>query len=170
MLHDAFLKFDYSRTGMLSLDEVYGAFEWLKIPVTPEEVLFFVRSVSRDPRLPYNPNPNPDPPLTPTPNPAPNPSPNASASPNPTLNPNQVSREDHVSYNDFMDLLCPPEGEAEDWALLGPPAESHSAAAPPAAPPGVRRQLSRVQPKGGGELAQLAQAQDREEAEVEQQF
>jgi hypothetical protein len=49
MLHDAFLKFDYSRTGMLSLDEVYGAFEWLKIPVTPEEVLFFVRSVSRDP-------------------------------------------------------------------------------------------------------------------------
>ena len=47
LLHDAFLKFDYSRTGMLSLDEVYGAFEWLKIPVTPEEVLFFVRSVSR---------------------------------------------------------------------------------------------------------------------------
>ena len=46
LLHDAFLKFDYSRTGMLSLDEVYGAFEWLKIPVTPEEVLFFVRSVS----------------------------------------------------------------------------------------------------------------------------
>ena len=90
LLHDAFLKFDYSRTGMLTLDEVatspdlarprpispallpdlarsrrgrsllrppllhplaaqvYGAFEWLKIPVTPQEVLFFVRSVSRE--------------------------------------------------------------------------------------------------------------------------
>ena len=54
LLHDAFLKFDYSRTGMLSLDEVYGAFEWLKIPVTPEEVLFFVRSVRRHhPRTSY---------------------------------------------------------------------------------------------------------------------
>ena len=38
LLHDAFLKFDYSRTGMLTLDEVYGAFEWLRIPVSPAEV------------------------------------------------------------------------------------------------------------------------------------
>jgi len=72
-----------------------------------------------------------------------------------------------VTYNDFMDLLCPPEGDAEDWALLAPPAETEAAAA---APPGVKRQLSRIQPKGGGELAQLAQAQDKEEAEVEAEF
>ena len=72
-----------------------------------------------------------------------------------------------MTYNDFMDLLCPPEGDAEDWALLAPPAETEAAAA---APPGVKRQLSRIQPKGGGELAQLAQAQDKEEAEVEAEF
>ena len=87
--------------------------------------------------------------------------------PNPDLDPNQVSREDHVTYNDFMDLLCPPEGDTEDWDLLAPPAETDVATA---APPGVKRQLSRIQPKGGGELAQLAQAQDREEAEVEAEF
>ena len=88
-----------------------------------------------------------------------------------------------MTYNDFMDLLCPPEGDAEDWALLAPPAETEAAAAAPpgvktaappgvktAAPPGVKRQLSRIQPKGGGELAQLAQAQDKEEAEVEAEF
>ena len=27
LLHDAFAKFDYSRTGMLSLDEVFGALD-----------------------------------------------------------------------------------------------------------------------------------------------
>ena len=90
--------------------------------------------------------------------------------PNPDRDPNQVSREDHVTYNDFMDLLCPPEGDTEDWALLAPPAEVDVATAATAAPPGVKRQLSRIQPKGGGELAQLAQAQDREEAEVEAEF
>merc|ERR1719399_1102346 len=48
LLHDAFVKFDYDRNGMLSLGEVYGALEWLRVPdVTPADVLFFVRSVSR---------------------------------------------------------------------------------------------------------------------------
>ena len=130
LLHDAFLKFDYSRTGMLSLPEVYGAFEWLRIPVTPEEVLFFVRSVSAD---------------------------------------------DHVSYADFMELLCPPAEEEEGWQdLFAAEADEggDEAAAPPGggAPVAVKRQLSRVTPKGGGELVRLAQQRDREEAEVEAEF
>lgn len=119
LLHDAFLKFDYMRTGMLALDEVYGAFEWLRIPVTPEEVLFFVRS---------------------------------------------VSREDTVSYNDFMELLCPPQDESDSLALLEDVGEDKQGEAQP---PGVKRQLSRVQPKGGAELSKLALQQDLEEAEIE---
>merc|ERR1712185_363299 len=72
LLHDAFLKFDYDRNGLLSLGEVYGALEWLRIPdVTPADVLFFVHS---------------------------------------------ISREDHISYANFMELLCPPE-EAETLVL-----------------------------------------------------
>ena len=72
LLHDAFLKFDYSRTGMLSLEEVYGAFEWLKIPVTPEEVLFFVRSVRRHhPRTSYPTSPPTLPHRPPSPKPLP---------------------------------------------------------------------------------------------------
>ena len=31
LLHDAFLKFDYDRNGLLSLGEVYGALEWLQV-------------------------------------------------------------------------------------------------------------------------------------------
>ena len=126
LLHDAFLKFDYSRTGMLTLDEVYGAFEWLRIPVQPAEVLFFVRS---------------------------------------------VSREDHVTYNDFMELLCPPEDEEGGLALL----ENISAAAEAEAggalqPVVVKRQLSRIAPKGSVALSELAHQQDLEEAEVEKEF
>ena len=88
-----------------------------------------------------------------------------------------MSRDDHVTYNAFMDLLCPPDGDAEDWALLEPPAEPAAPSAPEggepaggAPPPLIKRQLSRVQPKGGNQLAQLAQARDREEEEVEAEF
>ena len=72
-----------------------------------------------------------------------------------------------MTYNDFMDLLCPPE--EEDWQLLEPAAEGSAGggeageAAGGGKPPAVKRQLSRVKPKGGAELMQLAQAQDREE-------
>lgn len=46
-LHDAFIKFDYDRNGLLSPGEVYGALEYLDVPdVTPNDVLFFVRSIS----------------------------------------------------------------------------------------------------------------------------
>ena len=51
LLHDAFLKFDYSRTGMLNLDEVYGAFEWLRIPVQPAEVSRAAREIIRPPLI-----------------------------------------------------------------------------------------------------------------------
>ena len=54
LLHDAFLKFDYDRNGLLSLGEVYGALEWLRIPnVTPADVLFFVRASSSDDHISY---------------------------------------------------------------------------------------------------------------------
>ena len=55
LLHDAFLKFDYDRNGLLSLAEVYGALEWLGIPsLTPDDVLFFVSSISSDPHVSAN--------------------------------------------------------------------------------------------------------------------
>jgi hypothetical protein len=131
LLHDAFLKFDYSRTGMLTLAEVYGAFEWLRIPVEPAEVLFFVRS---------------------------------------------VSREDHVTYNNFMELLCPPDEEAASFALLeGAAAEADGELPSTALPvdpttPALVRQLSRVAPKGSAVLSDLSLQMDLEEAEVEKEF
>jgi hypothetical protein len=55
LLHDAFLKFDYDRNGLLTPGEVYGALEWLRVPdVTPADVLFFVRSVSTKGHLTYS--------------------------------------------------------------------------------------------------------------------
>lgn len=54
LLHDAFLKFDYDRNGLLSLAEVYGALDWLQVPnVTPADVLFFVRGATRDESISY---------------------------------------------------------------------------------------------------------------------
>ena len=32
LLHDAFLLFNESRNGLISLAEMYGAFEWLQVP------------------------------------------------------------------------------------------------------------------------------------------
>lgn len=106
---------------MLSLDAVYGAFEWLRIPVQPEEVLFFVRSVSRD---------------------------------------------DRVSYNDFMELLCPPEDEQANLELL----EGISTEDVDLALQSRKRRISRISPKGTEALSELALQQDREEAEVEKEF
>ena len=54
LLHDAFLKFDYDRNGHLSLAEMYGALEWLQVPnVTPADILFFVRGISREASVSY---------------------------------------------------------------------------------------------------------------------
>ena len=45
---DAFVKFDFSKNGRLSLGEVFGALEWLGIPdVTPHDILDFVRGITR---------------------------------------------------------------------------------------------------------------------------
>ena len=51
-----------------------------------------------------------------------------------------------MTYNDFMDLLCPPEDEQEDLALLTEVAEESKE-------PGVKRQLSRVAPSSGRKAA-----------------
>jgi len=54
MLHDAFLAFDADRNGMLDLAEVYGAIHWLGIELEdPEDVLFFVRGVTREAHLTF---------------------------------------------------------------------------------------------------------------------
>ena len=78
-----------------------------------------------------------------------------------------VSRDDHVTYNDFMDLLCPQEDEQANLELL----ENLSARGEEDAQmPVVKRQLSRITPKGSEALSELAQQQDREEAEIEKEF
>lgn len=73
-----------------------------------------------------------------------------------------VSRVDHVTYQDFMELLCPAEDQDENWELLQDVEQAQ--------PPQVKRQLSRIQPKGGNELTELAQRQDKEEEEIEKEF
>ena len=53
-LHDAFIKFDYDQNGLLSPGEIYGALEYLNVPdLTPNDVLFFVRSISTKGHLTY---------------------------------------------------------------------------------------------------------------------
>ena len=53
-LHDAFIKFDYDQNGLLSPGEIYGALEYLNVPdLTPNDVLFFVRSISSKGHLTY---------------------------------------------------------------------------------------------------------------------
>ena len=116
LLHDAFAKFDYSRTGMLTLDEVFGALDWLGVQASPEDVLFFVRS---------------------------------------------ISRENHISYKDFMELLCPPD-EEESLLLLEGGGEAGGAVDGP--PLVSKRQISRVPPKGSEELAQVLKQHELAEA------
>jgi hypothetical protein len=48
LLYDAFCKFDYDRNGYLSPGEVWGGFEYLGIPMTPEDVLDFVNAGDLD--------------------------------------------------------------------------------------------------------------------------
>ena len=156
LLHDAFLKFDYDRNGLLSPGEVYGALEWLEVPdVTPADVLFFVRS---------------------------------------------ISREDHISYANFMELLCAPD-EAEALAnggnggstageesggvgtpaALMPPAQEAPASSDAAvaaagggastalviSPPMLAKQRSRVAPKGEEQLLALLKEHRTEEQRLQ---
>jgi len=44
LLQDAFQKFDWDHNGFLSMGELYGALEWLKLPgLTPQDVIFFMK-------------------------------------------------------------------------------------------------------------------------------
>lgn len=53
LAHDAFVLFDHDRNGLLDLNELYGAFEWLRLPAL-DDVVFFVRTLSsREPHLSY---------------------------------------------------------------------------------------------------------------------
>ena len=51
-LPDAFYMFEYVQNGLLGLGEIYGAHEYLNVPdLTPNDVLFFVRSISTNGHL-----------------------------------------------------------------------------------------------------------------------
>jgi Ca2+-binding EF-hand superfamily protein len=56
LLHDAFQKFDWDHNGYLSMGELYGALEWLKLPgLSPQDVVFFMKNAGAEKtQLSYN--------------------------------------------------------------------------------------------------------------------
>ena len=49
LLHDAFQKFDWDRSGYLSMGEIYGALEWLQLPgLTQQDVVQFMRNAGSE--------------------------------------------------------------------------------------------------------------------------
>lgn len=48
MSYDAFRMFDYSRTGLLAPANVFGASEWLELPVSALDVIDMIRIADSD--------------------------------------------------------------------------------------------------------------------------
>ena len=48
LLYDAFNKFDYDKNGFLSPPEVWGAFDYLNVDMTAQDILHFVSAADED--------------------------------------------------------------------------------------------------------------------------